>query len=182
MSIILDGNAGITYPITAGGTSAIQASSGKVLQIKQYTTTSPASMSITTSGTLAASGFTCAITPTSSSSTILTMFTSTIGSTSSNSGVAGTVQMYRSIGGGSYGYAGGVYQNYWNTTNTYIAYQQLCFSLIYLDSPATTSAITYQPYFNLSCGTSGGNGILGGRNNDGLSYSSSTIILMEIAA
>ena len=47
--------------------------------------------------------------------------------------------------GGSYGYCGGIYQNYWNTTATYIAYQQLSFSMMYLDSPGTTSQVIYQP-------------------------------------
>jgi hypothetical protein len=90
--------------------------------------------------------------------------------------------MYRSIGGGAYGSAGGSYNNYWNTIATYIAYQQLSFTIMFLDSPATTSQIIYQPYFNASCGTAGGNGILGGRNTDGLSYSGSHMIAMEIAA
>jgi hypothetical protein len=163
--------------ITAG-----QMPAGTVLQVVQATTYSPQTMSITTSGTLVASGFTLSITPTSATSKILYYYSSTVGSTSSNSGVAGNVQMYRSIGGGAYGYSGGTYQNYWNTTATYIAYQQLSFSMMILDSPATTSAITYQPYFNFSCGTSGGLGVLGGRNTDGLSYSGSYIIAMEIAA
>ena len=188
MALVLDGNGTMTVGngditgLTRGAIESTAIGAGAVLQVVQSSSASPASMSITTSGTLVASGYTCSITPISSSSKILTMFTSTFGSTSSNSGVAGVVQMYRSIGGGAYGYSGGAYNNYWNTIATYIAYQQLCFSLVYLDSPATTSAITYQPYFNVSCGTSGGNGILGGRNTDGLSYSSSTITLMEIAA
>ena len=33
MSVIIDGSAGVTYPVVAGGTSAIQASSSKVLQV-----------------------------------------------------------------------------------------------------------------------------------------------------
>ena len=89
--------------------------------------------------------------------------------------------MYRSIGGGAYSYCGGLYQTYWNTLATYLAYQQLSFSMMILDSPATTSTVTYQPYFNGSCGTSGGLCVLGGRNNDGLQYSGSYIIAMEIA-
>lgn len=155
---------------------------GAVLQVVQASTYSPQTMSITTSGTLVASGFTCAITPSSSSSKVLVFYSSTIGSTSSNSGVAGNVQLYRNIGGGAYGYAGGSYNNYWNTIATYIAYQQLSFTIMFLDSPATTSQVIYQPYFNLSCGIAGGTGVLGGRNTDGLAYSGSYIIAMEIAA
>jgi hypothetical protein len=196
MAVSTIDSSGLTSPLSAtnlGTPSAINLSNatalakaalptGSVLQVVQATTYSPQTMSITSSGTMVASGFTLTITPTSSSNKILYFYSSTIGSTSSNSGVAGTVQMYRSVGGGAYGYAGGSYQNYWNTIATYIAYQQLSFSIMILDSPATTSAITYQPYFNLSCGTSGGTGVLGGRNTDGLQYSGSYIIAMEIAA
>ena len=187
MALVLDGNGTMTVGngditgITRGAIESTAIGTGAVLQVVQATTYSPQTMSITTSGTLVASGFTCSITPTSSTSKILYYYGSTFGSTSSNSGVAGTVQMYRSIGGGAYSYSGGVYQNYWNTIATYIAYQQLSFSMMILDSPATTSTITYQPYFNVSCGTAGGLGVLGGRNTDGLSYSGSYIIAMEIA-
>jgi hypothetical protein len=156
---------------------------GSVLQVASNTTYSPQSMSITTSGTLVASGFVLPITPSSATSKILIMYTSTFASTSSNSGVAGNVQMYRNIAGGAYSFCGGgSYSNYWNTIATYIAYQQLSFSMMYLDSPGTTSQIIYQPYFNVSCGTAGGTGVLGGRNTDGLSYSGSHMVAMEIAA
>ena len=173
-----------SLPGSAFATAAIPSTkigTGAVLQVVQANTYATQTMSITTSGTLVATGFTLSITPTSATSKILYYYGSTFGSTSSNAGVGGQVQMYRSIGGGAYGYSGGIYQNYWNTTATYIAYQQLCFSMMALDSPATTSQVIYQPYFNVSCGTAGGLGVLGGRNNDGLSYSGSYIIAMEIA-
>jgi hypothetical protein len=173
--------ASVANTAIVGRIATTQQTLGTVLQVVQANTYATQTMSITTSGTMVATGFTLSITPTSSTSKILYYYGSTFGSTSSNAGVAGNVQMYRSIGGGAYGYSGGTYQNYWNTTATYIAYQQLCFSMMILDSPATTSAITYQPYFNVSCGTAGGLGVLGGRNNDGLSYSGSYIIAMEIA-
>ncbi len=209
MTTIIDGTAGITFP--AGGVgnpasavvgltdtqtltnksvvatqltgtiAAARLPTGSVLQVVQASTYSPQTMSITSSAALVASGFTCAITPSSSSSKVLVFYSSTIGSTSSNNGVGGNVQLYRNIGGGAYGFAGGSYHNYWNTA-TYISYQQLSFTLMYLDSPATTSQVIYQPYFNLSCGTAGGTGVLGGRNTDGLAYSGSYIISMEITA
>lgn len=178
MPLVLNSSS-ITGLASSGGFSSRQ--TGELLQVVQSNTYSPQTMSITTSGTLVASGFTCSITPSSSSNKVLVFYSSTIGSTSSNSGVSGTVQLYRNIGGGAYGFVGGSYQNYWNTIATYIAYQQLSFTLIYLDSPATTSQVIYQPYFNLSCGTAGGTGVLGGRNTDGLQYSGSYIIAMEIA-
>jgi len=187
MALVLDGNGTMTVGngditgITRGAIESTAIGTGAVLQVVQANTYATQTMSITTSGTLVASGFTLSITPTSATSKILYYYGSTLGSTSSNSGVAGQVQMYRSIGGGAYSYCGGLYQTYWNTIATYIAYQQLSFSMMILDSPTTTSTVTYQPYFNGSCGTSGGLCVLGGRNTDGLQYSGSYIIAMEIA-
>jgi len=190
MPISTIGSAGLASPLTpsslvlanATGLPKAALPSGSVLQVVNTSTYSPQTMSITASGTLVASGFTLAITPSSATNKILIFYSSTFGSTSSNSGVAGTVQMYRNINGGAYGYSGGSYNNYWNTIATYIAYQQLSFSLMHLDSPATTSQVIYQPYFNVSCGTAGGQGVLGGRNTDGLSYSGSYMVAMEIVA
>jgi len=174
-TLITTGSSGQVIPKAALPT-------GSVLQVTSNTIYSTQTMSITTSGTLVASGFTLPITPTTNTSKILILYTSTFGSTSSNSGVGGNVQMYRNVGGGSYGFVGGSYNTYWNTIATYIAYQQLSFTIMYLDSPATTSQVIYQPYFNVSCGTAGGLGVLGGRNTDGLQYSGSHMIAMEIAA
>jgi hypothetical protein len=174
--------ASVANTAITGRIATTQQTLGAVLQFTSNTIYSTQSMSITTSGTLVASGFVLPITPSSATSKIVILYTSTVGSTSSNSGVAGNVQMYRNVGGGAYGFIGGSYNNYWNTTATYIAYQQLSFSIMFLDSPGTTSQVIYQPYFNFSCGTSGGLGVLGGRNNDGLQYSGSHMIAMEIAA
>jgi len=174
--------ASVANTAITGRIATTQQTLGAVLQVTSNTIYSTQSMSITTSGTLVATGFTLPITPSSATSKIVILYTSTVGSTSSNSGVAGNVQMYRNVGGGAYGFIGGSYNNYWNTTATYIAYQQLSFSIMFLDSPGTTSQVIYQPYFNVSCGTAGGLGVLGGRNNDGLQYSGSHMIAMEIAA
>jgi hypothetical protein len=188
MALVLDGNGTMTVGngditgLAAGALPSTVIGAGAVLQVTANTIFSPQSMSITTSGTLVASGFVLPITPSSATSKILILYTSTFGSTSTNSGVGGNVQMYRNIGGGAYSSAGGSYQNYWNTIATYIAYQQLSFTIMFLDSPATTSQVIYQPYFNVSCGTAGGTGVLGGRNTDGLAYSGSHMIAMEIAA
>ena len=174
--------ASVANTAITGRIATTQQTLGAVLQVTSNTIYSTQSMSITSSGTLVASGFVLPITPSSATSKIVILYTSTFGSTSSNSGVAGNVQMYRNVGGGAYGFIGGSYNNYWNTIATYIAYQQLSFSIMFLDSPGTTSQVIYQPYFNVSCATAGGLGILGGRNTDGLSYSGSHMIAMEIAA
>ena len=189
-SPVISGTATGTY--TLGGTPSIAATAltgtiaaarlpaGSVLQVVQSTTNSSQTMSITTSATLVASGFTCSITPTSASSKILVFYSSTFGSTSGNNGVWGEVQLYRKIGSGSFSTTSALYQNYWNVSS-YLTYQQLSFTLTYLDSPATTSAVVYQPYFYGHCGTAGGLAVLGGRNTDGGQNSSSVITAMEIA-
>ena len=169
--------------ITSGTLPSARLPANTVLQVVQSAYSGVnASMAITSSGTMVSSGFTVTITPTTATSKILVFCFSTFFSTSSNSGVAGSVALYKSVGGGAYGSAGGLtYNNYWNTIATYLAYQQIAFTLTHLDSPGTTSQIVYQPYYNISCGTSGGYGGLGGRNADGGSQTGCNMIAMEIA-
>jgi hypothetical protein len=62
MPTIIDGSAGITYPVVAGSSSAVQASAGKVLQVVNANLTSAASTASTTAVT---TGLTATITPTS---------------------------------------------------------------------------------------------------------------------
>jgi hypothetical protein len=176
-------NTGTTIIAANGVIPSTSLPANSVLQVVQsrYSGVN-ASMAITTSGTMVATGFTVSITPIKTSSKILLFFFGTWGSTSSNAGVGGSITMYQSVGGGAYSSASGMlYNNYWNTIATYIAYQQLAFTMIDLFSPATTSTIIYQPYFNLSCGTAGGFGVIGGRNTDGGSQTGVNLIAMEIA-
>jgi hypothetical protein len=137
LSVIIDGTAGITFPVTAGSASAVQASSGRVLQVVQATSSTTNS----TAGTsYVDTGLTATITPSSSSSKVL---------------VSVILNFYISGGGADNGcafqlvrgstaflaplnnsvYLGGP------TASTEIAMQ---FPLIYLDSPSTTSATTYK--------------------------------------
>ena len=53
MTTIIDGTAGITFPVVAGGTSAVQASSGKVLQVVSTALTSATSYSVASGATQA---------------------------------------------------------------------------------------------------------------------------------
>ena len=71
MPTIIDGTAGITYPVVAGATSAVQASSGKVLQVVSTTKTDTFSTASTTFVDL--TGLSVSITPTSTSSKILVL-------------------------------------------------------------------------------------------------------------
>jgi hypothetical protein len=68
LSVIIDGTAGITFPVTAGSASAVQASSGRVLQVVQSTTTSSATSN---SNSYASTGLSVAITPSSTTSKVL---------------------------------------------------------------------------------------------------------------
>lgn len=163
MALILSGDAGITFPVTAGGTSAVQASSGKVLQVVNATYSTQAT---TTSTSVVTTGFSASITPSSSTSKILVITASSIGTVAASTGIV--LQLWR--GGSSIfsisptaGYFSGstVTQNNQTVTETY------------LDSPATTSSITYTQYFATF--------------NAGTAYfcinsNPSTITLMEIAA
>ena len=72
MPITLNGDTGITYPVTAGSASALQASSSKVFQVVQTTKTDTFTASL--SGTYTdITGLSVNITPTSSSNKILVM-------------------------------------------------------------------------------------------------------------
>lgn len=134
--LVLDGSQGITYPVTAGSTSTLQAGSSKVLQVIQSSLTTSQS---TAGGVLISSNLSASITPTSSTSKILIMVNG--GKTYAAANSLLYCQMYRNgstlgssvswvpieIGGAQVGSA------------------QHSFS--YLDSPATTSSITYTPYY-----------------------------------
>ena len=71
MAVTIDGSAGITYPVVAGTSSAVQASAGKVLQVVQSTQTATATYSVAKTWTSMSSFLSASITPTSSSSKIL---------------------------------------------------------------------------------------------------------------
>lgn len=120
---------------------------GSALQVVQASTAVNIS---TTSTTFTGSGLTASITPTSSTSKILVMLSGGQHRfTSSGSTGESWIQIWKSVGGGSYaavgGYGGTDIQSILiNYTNSTIAGPH---SVQYLDSPSTTSTVTYQPYF-----------------------------------
>jgi hypothetical protein len=120
---------------------------GSVLQVVQ---TSTSANSSTTSTTFTGSGLTASITPTSATSKILVSISGgQFRFVSSSSTGEAWVQLWKSVGGGGYAavnsYGGTDIQEILiNYTNSAIGIPH---SLIYLDSPATTSTVTYQPYF-----------------------------------
>jgi hypothetical protein len=172
MTITINGTSGITYPVVAGGTSAVQASSGKVLQVVQATNSTQTSNS---SSTWATTGLAASITPSNSTSKILARFSPNIYFGSSNSIGAG-LRIDRS---GTTLYTTGLINNVAAIT---ILAGNYCVE--YLDSPATTSSTTYTLQFNCPFANSpyqyptiNATGL----NANGL-YCISTVILMEIAA
>jgi hypothetical protein len=164
MALTLDGTAGITFPVTAGSASAVQASSGRVLQVVQGTTTTSVSNSTIT---YADTGLTATITPSNSSSKIVVLITHAecaIGTTAAN--------RFR-------------FQLLRNGTVISPLALQIGFNLTannifgcafsYVDSPASTSALTYKTQFSNDAGAFASVIV---QNNS----MPSTIILMEIAA
>jgi len=156
MALTLDGSLGVTFPVTAGSASAVQASSGRVLQVVNTlvnTYTSTTSTSFTTV-------LTTTITPSNASNKVLILcnangITGYFNITLNNN--AGTVLAYLAQ------YASN------------IVYSSS--SLTYLDSPATTSAISYTIRL---ASTSAGNAA---RINDySTNATTSTLTLMEISA
>lgn len=166
MPTIIDGSLGVTYPVTAGGTSAVQASSSKILQVVQGTLTTFAT---TTSTSFVDTGLSATITPTSASSKILVIYSASVGSTNSAGGTINQIVRNST----SVWLSGVSFSNIGNGSVFSLA------SGTYLDSPATTSAVTYKiqqasqnssntAYFNI--------------DYNAFTGETATITLMEIAA
>ena len=173
----LDNN-GILATAPRGITSSSMPA-GSILQVQQGSST--AAWSSSSTGSWVATGLTVSITPTSSSSKILVSIQLSTGQSSSGWATLWGVQRGGVvIGGGAslYGAVAGV----WIATDSYQSDNQLYgLSQSYLDSPATTSAITYQVYYY-------GEGNTGYLNRTpttgtGTNYATgiSTITAMEIA-
>jgi hypothetical protein len=141
-------------------TSAAAVTSGSVLQTVQG---SSATLVSTTSGTYVDTGLTATITPQSTSSKILVVISQYLYTDTAATGLA--VGLHRNgtllnaWGGIAYGFASAMVGQF--TTN-------------YLDSPASTSALTYKTQFKRDVGS----GILYAQVNTNLA----TITLMEVSA
>jgi hypothetical protein len=140
MALILNGDTGVTYPVIAGGTSALQSSAGKVLQVVTNTTTAQVSTSSTSfvSATLAIS-----ITPTSSSNKVFVIVTSTSQGSTTNSMYYTIYRDASNLGGASLGML-----TFSNGNGN-----QFPLAMSYLDSPSTTSSTTYTVYFRTNTGS-----------------------------
>ena len=192
MAIILDGNIGVTYPdVTTQNTSAVvngklpttRLPAGAVLQVVSTLMTDTAS---TSSGTFNdISGLSVSITPTSASSKILVLLNVTGGN---NDGGA-AVQLVRNstaIDIATSGTGNRINASFGNFYNNTDANSMRGHGLTHLDSPATTSSVTYKAQFRVGQ-TSGGREFYINRanGNDDATYNIrtvSTITVMEIAA
>lgn len=132
---------------------------GKVLQVVQTTLASGAWSTTSTSDV--ATGLSASITPTSSTSKILILFTGRIDSTASNLSAMTSIYKNSSVlvadVAGNYTASGG--------------YSATTISAVYLNAPATTASTTYQIYGRVAYGS-------GTISQTGLW----TLTLMEIAA
>lgn len=162
----------ITLPASTGTIlTTTSPKAGNVIQVVQASTTTR--VQITTS-TYTDTNLTASITPSSSSSKILVLISQNIGTyNSSNAGTAGNLRIVRdSTTVFTSENAINIVAGLGSASELRVA-GQYCFN--YLDSPATTSSVTYKTQVNLS----GGGGRVEPQSSNGLS--NSTIILMEIA-
>jgi len=174
-TLITTGSSGQSIPKAALPT-------GSVLQVVQTVKSDTFSMSSTTFADI--TGLSVSITPTSSSSKILVLFSATVGiaQISAYSGgvrlVRGSTSIYVGDANGSRTQASGWV---WNGSSTYNMY---VLSGSFLDSPATTSSTTYK--LQLASGYSGQLVYINrDPNNNDVNYTGvvpSQITLMEIAA
>jgi hypothetical protein len=135
LTTIIDGTAGITFPVTAGSASAVQASSGRVLQVVTAETSTNTS---TTSTSFVTTNLTASITPSSSSNKVLAIVSAEGYINGSNT--SGIYTLFRgTVAGTNLGNAT------WGFTNLFSAAGAVTGSIAinYLDSPSTTSSQTY---------------------------------------
>jgi hypothetical protein len=138
---------------------------GSVLQV----VTNTISSSLATSSTSAvASTLITTITPSSSTSKILILVNG--GSKDSNTSSNGMfTYLYRNIASAGYSLVSNMEYYYYQSGNSFGGH-----SFNYLDSPSTTSSISYQPYYKVAAGS----GSVWFNNNSGVV----SLTLMEIAA
>lgn len=174
MTTIIDGTAGITYPVVAGGTSAVQASSGKVLQVVSTTKNDTFTTTSTTFTDL--TGLSASITPTSTTSKILVFVDTNYGS----SGTSG-ISVFNLLRNSTNISQPATSLTWSGTANIYLNVGDSCAPLgfHFLDSPATTSSTTYKVQVKINTGNTL---YVNRRGPSSDTSSTSTITVMEIAA
>jgi len=155
--------------VTASGT--VQMPAGHVIQVVEGTLAAGSQFS-TTSTSLADVGLSVTITPKFSSSKILVLFQGFGGSTGDNTALL--IQIQRQIGSGSFSMitGGGFFYE--------VGQYESC-GLNKLDSPNTTSALTYKLQGQLSAGAAGTAYLPGGWGGDYNSTAFITLTAQEIS-
>ena len=168
----------LTLP-TNTGTLISTKSAGTVLQVVSTTKTDTFT-STTTVAFTDITGFSVSITPSSATSKILVTVSGTCSGQSATSG--SNLRLMRDSTAIGVGDAAGSRSR--ATTNSYQAdaNQSNPFSMNFLDSPSTTSAITYKVQFFISAGTFYFNRAQSDSDVVGVHRYASTITVMEIAA
>jgi len=169
------GTDGQVFTSAGAGKSAVYedaAGGGKILQVTNRNTNSTM---YTTSSSLTATDMYGAITPSATSSKILVMMHFRFGSArgATSTGAAAGYGIHRDIGGAGYSIVqpsdDGITYNMWATTydgaNEGVTYHKYHPSLIFVDSPSTTSACTYKLYVKTAGGTPGITVYFGGNHN-----------------
>jgi hypothetical protein len=153
-------------------------STAAIGRIRQVVQTKNSTAYATTSGSLTEinSSLRTSITPLSSSSLIMILFNANVMQGDSDSGL-GYIQMYRGVGGTNltgtgFSFPTGIYTGGGQAGGAYNG------NSVFIDAPATTSSITYTPYWAVSFGTYRLNNNRGGLTlqNRGIT----TLTLMEI--
>ena len=138
---------GTAVTIPSGQTLAAP---GHIIQVQTAALHNGNSVPQTTSSTMVATGHTLSITPKYSNSIIMLYYSATFTSLSNN-GQGGTVmKFYKFIGGGAYSVVSSQVNSHNAGFLEYVAggdYQHSPGTLMCTDSPATTSAVTYQLFF-----------------------------------
>lgn len=160
MALILSGDTGPSF------VQAAAQPTGSVLQVVQATISTTVT---TTSTSFVATGLIASITPKFSTSKILVSLNG--GTTTYDASGNLTTRLYRQIASGSYTAIGG--NEFFALGGTGGLAYGYPHSLCYLDSPATTSVVNYQPYIN----STGSNLYFNYANTGGVV----SLTLMEIA-
>jgi hypothetical protein len=154
-----------TLALTGAAVVSSQLPAGTVLQVVQGTASN---QDTTTGNTFVASSLSASITPKFSTSKILILVSSLCTNTGNGQGNYTIYRGGTNLGGGSAGQAS--LQMFFSSSG----YQFVPLTMVYLDSPATTSATTYQVYFKTQSGNT--------TTYFGTGNITETITLMEIAA
>jgi len=165
--------------LASGVPSTAKLPAGTVLQVVQGTTSTPVTITATS---YTDTGLTASITPTSATSKILVLVSQQIYIYGTTDNVAAGTQIVRNSTPILVPFSDGVgpFEPYMEIIGSSQIYFSSRTCLNYLDSPATTSSVTYKTQGRIRQSTSGRS--VSYQSAGGAPNGTSTIILMEIAA